>query len=175
MCQVWLHRYCAGVPSSRFAAIASSFLCSACSITASASIVAELRNEIAALKNEVAELRVALRSTGQKLEKELCAQVEALAASQNATSGGRAARPRPVTQQHRSISRRTGQRRHGSRPPRAAHHSAPGSGSAVTNQRKPCIPVEGKRKLWGTRRTTTASTILPVLSTPIQASKTVLL
>ena len=73
ICQVWLHRYCAGIPSSRFAAVASSFICSACSITASASIVAELRSEIAALKEEISELRAALRSSEQNLEKKLSA------------------------------------------------------------------------------------------------------
>ena len=49
--QVWLHRYCAGVPMSRFTAITSSFIWLACSIMANVAIVAELRSEIAALKD----------------------------------------------------------------------------------------------------------------------------
>lgn len=168
ICHVWLHRYCAGIPTSRLTAIASSFVCSACSITASASIVAELRSEIAALKVEVSELRTALAttteeiselkvtlsSTSQKLEKDLRAQAEDLMVSQNATSNtsiGRIKRP-----QHRSKNRRAYQPRHGPRPPRD-HHSE--TGSETINQRKPSIPIEGKRKLWGTRRTTLVSDI----------------
>ena len=77
ICQVWLHRYCAGIPMSRYAIVASSFVCSACSIVASTSIVAELRSEIAALKAEVSELRTALDVANQKLDKELCVQAEA--------------------------------------------------------------------------------------------------
>ena len=128
ICQAWLHRYCAGIPMSRFTIIATSFVCSACSITASSSIVAELRSEIAALKAEVSELRSALTSGNEKLEKELA---ESRAASQNAISntiGGRAARPRPEAQQRRSNDRRAqvpGRPRHDPRPTRT-HQAASG-------------------------------------------------
>ena len=168
ICHVWLHRYCAGIPTSRLTAIASSFVCSACSIAASASIVTELRSEIAALKVEVSELRAALgsttgdiselkvtmSSTSQKLEKDIRAQVEDLMASQNAISNTRvSAIKRP---QHRSKSRRADRPRHRPRPPQDRHSE---NGSETVNQRKPSIPVEGKRKLWGTRRTTSVSDI----------------
>ena len=153
ICHVWLHRYCAGIPTSRLSAVASSFVCSACSITASATIVAELRSEIAALKVEVSELRAAmgtttdeisvlkvtLSSTSQKLEKGLRAQAEDLMASRNATSNtsvDRIKRPH-----HRSKNRRADQPRHGSRPPRD-HHSE--TGSETINQRRPTIPMEGR-------------------------------
>ena len=152
ICHVWLHRYCAGIPSSRFAAVASSFICSACSISASASIVAELRSEIAALKEEVSELRAALRSSEQNLEKKLSLQAEALATSQNSSNYTNGGRPLDEVQRRR---------RRPSRQPRSSRANRPVSelASAVTNHRKPCVPVQGKRKLWGTRRITSVSDI----------------
>ena len=158
MCEVWLHRYCAGIPMSRYATIASSFVCSACSITASSSIVSELRSEIAALKVEVSELRTALNAANHKLE--LCVQTEDSAERQNApatmdsTDHGGAALP----QQGRSTRRSHGPPRLGTRPPRA-HRAAPAS-----IHRKPCIPVQGKRKMWGTRKTTTVEDVIRVIN-----------
>ena len=144
ICQVWLHRYCAGIPSSRFAAVASSFICSACSITASASIVAELRSEITALKVEVSELRAALRSSKQNLEKKLSLQAEAFSGDESKleqlyTNGGR-----PLVEAQR-------RRRRPGRQPRPSRANRPVSepASAVTTHRKPCVPVQGKGNFGG--------------------------
>ena len=131
--------------------IVTSFICYTCSITASSSIVAELRSEIAALKAKVSQLRSALSSANEKLEKELA---ESRAASQNAISNtisGRAARPE--AQQHHSNGRRdqvSGWPCHGTRPTQT-HQAASGS--------RPCTLVEGKRKVWGTWRTTAVNDI----------------
>ena len=101
-------------------------------------------------------------SNSEKLEKELA---ESRAASQNAISntiGGRAARPRPEAQQRRSNGRRAqvpGRPRHDPRPTRT-HQAA----SRPTRTR-PCTPVEGKRKIWGTWRTTTVDDITRTIHT----------
>ena len=60
VCGMWLHRYCAGIPTSYFTTIAASFVCAACSLTASNSVILELRGEINALKAEIIELRAAM-------------------------------------------------------------------------------------------------------------------
>ena len=90
-CKVWLHRYCAGVPISRYPDISQSFVCIPCSLIANSSMVtelknevdalkteavaaAELRNEIAALKAEIAELKSALEASNKKLEASTTAQ-----------------------------------------------------------------------------------------------------
>lgn len=74
VCKVWLHRYCAGVPTSRFSDIAQSFVCIPCSLIANNSVVAELKNEVAALKSEVVQLRSALEIVNKKLEDTASAQ-----------------------------------------------------------------------------------------------------
>ena len=153
ICQVWLHRYCAGIPMSRYATAASSFVCSACSIMPSTSIVAELRSEIAALKAEVSELRTALNVANQKLDKELCEQ--GVDGRQNTSTADNTGRGRAAQSQQRHSNRRMrGLPRQGTslRPPRATR-------ATPVNRRKPCVPVEGKRKIWGTRKTTTAGDI----------------
>ena len=152
MCQVWLHRYCAGVPTSRYAAIAPSFVCSACSITASASIVSELRSEIAALKAEMFELKTALNVANQKLE--LHVQKVASTEMQIAQS------------QQRYSNRRFGSNvlsSHKARPPKASHAS---SARAVkgTYTEKSYVAVQGKRKLWGTRKITNTEDVIQTIN-----------
>ena len=59
-CGVWLHRYCAGIPKSHYASIATLFICTACSLTTSKSIIRDLCDEIVALKAELLELKTAV-------------------------------------------------------------------------------------------------------------------
>ena len=154
MCKVWLHRYCAGIPQSRCAAIASSFICTACSILANSSIVVELRSEIAALKAEVSELRSALNTANQKLENVL-SQDEAPAARQTASNNTIKL----------SLHPRSKRRIHPHR--NNINHPQPLCATSIglaTTQRKLRIPVEGKRKLWGTRKTTTAADIIHTIN-----------
>lgn len=73
VCKVWLHRYCAGVPKSRYSDISQSFLCIPCSLVANSSVVVELKNEVAALKAEVLELRSALEAANKKIETSISA------------------------------------------------------------------------------------------------------
>ena len=111
-------------------------------IAASMAIVTELRGEIAALKAEVSELRSALNTANQKLENELRAQAEALAPSQTTSMSNSANKITPLQprlQQHR--------------PNRLA-----------TSQRKLRVPVEGKRRIWGTRKTTSAADVIHTIN-----------
>ena len=60
ICNVQLHRHCAGIPQCHYKSISSSFVCLASSLAASKTIIADLRSEISALKEEVAKLKSAL-------------------------------------------------------------------------------------------------------------------
>ena len=64
-CQMWLHRYCAGVSVSHFKLLANSstpFVCTYCSQQVHQATVCQFQSEVAALKAEVVELRSALDS-----------------------------------------------------------------------------------------------------------------
>ena len=149
-CKVWLHRYCAGLPQSRCAAIASSFICAACSILGNSSIVVELRSEIAALKAEVTEIRPALITANQKLENVL------------------SAKDPQQDNLHPSSYRNSIHDPKGKSTPCVTTLITPGpcatSTGLATTQGKLRIPVEGKRELWGTRKTTTAADIIHTIN-----------
>ena len=69
-CQLWFHRYCAGVSSSYFKELSSSskpFVCLSCAHKTQQAVVSTLQSELAALRVEMDELRAALdraRETG---------------------------------------------------------------------------------------------------------------
>ena len=73
VCGVWLHRYCAGIPTSHYTSIAALFICAACSLATSKSVILELHGKIEALKSEIVELRAAME--GMKLESNAKQQV----------------------------------------------------------------------------------------------------
>ena len=57
-CQLWMHRYCAGVTQSQVLASGSNpFVCLHCLQETHSAVVVQLQDEIAALKAEVTELR----------------------------------------------------------------------------------------------------------------------
>ena len=167
---MWLHRYCAGIPSSRFAAVASSFICSACSITASASIVAELRSEIAALKEEVSELRAALRSSEQNLEKKLSLQAEALATSQNSSNTWTEVVCRGRRQT--AVTDTTTGSRSKHQPPANQHSQQQRTASKRPQRHSPMqgVSVPGARRIWGTLKSTTTRAVENVITTLTKVS-----
>lgn len=62
-CQLWFHRYCAGVSSSYFKELSSSskpFVCLPCAHKTQQAVVSTLQSELAALRVEMDELRAAL-------------------------------------------------------------------------------------------------------------------
>ena len=64
-CQLWFHRYCAGVSQCHFKSLVSDdshYMCLHCSQKCHHATVSELQSEVAALRTEVAVLRAALEA-----------------------------------------------------------------------------------------------------------------
>lgn len=152
VCGVWLHRYCAGIPTSHFATIAASFVCAACSLTASKSVILELRGEINALKAEIIELRAAMEDMKSKQ------QAPNPPAERQTSSNGpawtrvvkRSVRPRNAERQGRR-SNESATRQHTNRP----------SSAPVAPADKEIVP--SVRRIWGSKKDVTISTIAKTL------------
>ena len=87
-CQLWFHRYCAGVSLSHFKSLASSdkpFVCLLCSQERHQVAVNELKSEVAALRTEVAELREGKAENAQALVTEIM-QLKTILANLQKTS-----------------------------------------------------------------------------------------
>ena len=181
ICSVKLHRYCAGIPQRHYEAIASNFVCIPCSLTASKSVVAELRSEISALKAEVTELRSAL------VEEKKTSQMLATEIATSSRSDGTTNVTVRSSRSYASAARRNVQTRSGSenhaprRRPRQAQRrplpentaasilqdsndtgrSADNDTASASTRRE---TVSGARRVWGTLRSATCTTVKNSLS-----------
>ena len=165
LCKVWLHRYCAGVPTSRFSDIAQSFVCIPCSLIANSSVVAELKNEVATLKAEVVQLRSALEIVNKKLEDTTAAQNK-----REREEWSTVVKRNPGRNVRRIQSTRTSS---GNRSDRAGSGDNPTARSARrprsadedqrsrNNQGRVMVP--GVRRVWGTFKHTPAGAVAATL------------
>ena len=176
VCSAHLHRYCAGIPLRHFESISASFICTACSLTASKTVVAELRDEISALKAELSELKSALaeeKRTSSSLATEIASlrchgetsQVStnpersyASAAKRGTQSGNRAPRRRPKQAHPRA---------HTGNAVASSQDSIAAGGRTDSDQVNASAPremVRGARRVWGTMRSATCTTVKNTLS-----------
>ena len=123
----------------------------------------ELRDEITALKTEVSQLKSALHAANLKLEH--CEKVATDAQDMQRASTMKGDKDNVPSAGQRGRSNRRSNGRHkqatastGSQ----AIHAAPASAAI---RRKPSVPVRGKRKLWGTRKTTTTEDVIRTINT----------
>ena len=145
-CHLSLHRYCAGIPRSHYGAISLNFICLACSQQMSDTTISELRDEIAALKEEVLLLKSAL------------SEMDA-SAKRDSLQGTTITTPQPWSA---VVSRRSNRRKTRNKPvtsgvERSSQPSAHDRGSGSSQRTK--IKEEGKRKIWGTVKATSASAV----------------
>lgn len=158
-CGVWLHRYCAGIPTSHFATIVSSFICAACSLTSSKSVILELRGEIDALKAEIIELRATMEDMKLK-------QQASNPSAEKQTSSGNGPWARVV-----KCSGRRNAERHARRSNESVTHQHPNHGDSAMAHRPPSAPVApadkeivpSVRRIWGTKKDVSISTIVKIL------------
>ena len=160
-CGVWLNRYCAGIPTSHFATISTSFICAACSLTASKSIILELRGEIDALKAEIIELRATMEDMKSKSKQQAS---NPSAEKQTSSSNGSWAR----------VVKRSGRRnaeRQARKSNESATHQHPNHGDSAVAHQPPSVPVApadkeivpSVRRIWGTKKDVSISTIVKTL------------
>ena len=175
ICSVQLHCYCAGIPQCYFESTASSFVCIACSLTASKSVVAELRSEISALKAEVTELRSALVEE-KKTSQSLATEIAILRRSDGATNLSVHPNKSYASAARRNVHTRSGSDNHAPRrrprQPQCQLHpestAAPfqktnDAGRSTDNDNTSASThrevVRGARRVWGTLRSATCTTV----------------
>ena len=167
VCKVWLHRYCAGVPTSRFSDIAQSFVCIPCSLIANSSVVAELKNEVAALKAEVVQLRSALETVNKKLEDTASAQNKREKKEWSTVVKRNPGRNVQRVQPTRPISgNRSDQAGFGGNPTASSARrprSAEDQHSQMSRNNQARVVVPGVRRVWGTFKHTPAGAVTATL------------
>jgi hypothetical protein len=150
-CNAWLHRYCAGVTVSHYAALQDSplpFLCTMCSQVKQAAIIKEMQEKIDSLTAEVTELR----SNANDLRTALDSATYVGRESTGATSQNAAW---------------TDVVRRGKKAANNASHQATGRTEVrnVKPQRELSKQsVTGARRIWGTLKTTTVRAVEKVIS-----------
>ena len=169
-CQLWFHRYCAGVSQTTFKSLASSekpFSCLPCSQERHQTTVNKLQSEVVALREQVAELRAALDSVrdpgNSSAIASLMEEVQLLRdkETKNAETWSK------VVRKGKGKGKGNGSRK-GSRAPSEpmecpkAHDSVPTTSHAPHPTRKR-VPVENCRKVWGTLRSTSTTVVINAL------------
>lgn len=144
-CQKWFHRYCAGVSSTCFRMLSNSstpFVCWLCSQELHRTVVAQLQAEISALREEVLELNNGMKASPQ------WSQVVA-----------RNAKPTRTRKAISSTERSNSTQSNRTKPPPPAQVLDANAGLQMKTRyrRKSAekVKIEGKRKIWGTLRSTT--------------------
>ena len=139
-CQKWFHRYCAGISLTCFRSLSNSstpFVCWLCSQELHRTIVSQVQAEITALREEVVELRKDTR----KIDRLQWSKVVAQNAGRNRTS--------ELDREAHSSS---------TEPMQPGHRPANSGRRQRTRQREnnAKVKLDGKRKIWGTRHSTSA-------------------
>ena len=179
-CQLWFHRYCAGVSQSLFKSLANDdkpFVCLHCSQERHHVTVNELQSEVVALRAEVAELRAVLeafRSNGENINAIalLRKEVEQLKMQPSCDREAEPAQPKLAQQSSRSTNskvprsrwvqvststKKTSNGQNQTNKSSSLHHSNNGQAS-----KKDRVP--GVRKVWGCLKTCTSQTLATTIA-----------
>lgn len=156
-CQVWIHRWCAGVTKERYDAISSTddpFLCPTCSLANCQATIATQSADISSLRlsiNSLAEEVRELKSTVTSIQSQLQLAVRSNSPSQPA-------KPRDAARSTWSVKARKKPK------PQKPHEEQPHPRPAATGGNlKPSVPVENAKKIWGTMKTATPKAVLTAI------------
>ena len=151
-CKKMAHRYCAGVPMDEFKSTAGTYTCLSCLKKLHETKMVDMWDCITALRTEVAELRTALTEALAQKAKKASELLRDAGAMQNSSETWSTVVSRG-SKRKATVSKRP--RRNS--PPAV---SEPQSGAQAVRSsdkvQRPKKVVEGKRKVWGTLRATTA-------------------
>lgn len=166
----WIHRYCAGVPTTHYKLLEKSpepFYCYFCAQSKQMATVEEMKNTITALTAEIVELRAALQSQREAC---ICSDNPLTTAVDAPQSDGPA-----WTEVVRRRGSKRGQGRQTAQRTRAANANR--SNSRSTNDAnytpneagqapKPSswVKVDGARKIWGTLKSCTVASVKSAIS-----------
>lgn len=153
-CQQWVHRYCAGISEKHYKSLDSSsppFLCYACYVEAQRKLVANFESVVATLTAEIAELRKVVSEQ---------ATISSNAASDSWSTVVKRGRKRNVANGNDHCGSNSRMRAAAGTPSGSGPRSNVSESIQSQNRStRPKIRVEGKRKVWGTLKATTANAI----------------
>lgn len=158
-CQKWFHRYCAGVSVSCYKTLSTSsapFVCWVCSQELHRAVVSQLQAEIAALKEEVSELRK--KELNSHLDFDTRPWTDVVSRGQRKTAVS-ALKSKSVAQGQ--TVQNVGIR---SQPPSSSRSATvnpkpPTKSRGAGQHNRPSKRIEGKRKIWGTMKTTSVAAV----------------
>ena len=157
-CQVWFHRWCAGVTRERYDAISPTddpFLCPTCSMANCQAIIATQSADISSLRqsiNSLAEEVRELKNTVASLQNQFQLAVSSNNISESAKTSDAARDTRSVKAKRKP------------KLPRSQEQPHLRPASAANNENvKSSVPVENARKIWGTMKTASPKTILTAI------------
>ncbi len=184
-CQLWFHRYCAGVSQCHFKSLVSDdshYMCLHCSQNCHHDTVSELQSEVAALRTEVAELRAALEAVravdNSSSIASLREEIEQWKLkAQPPCDNGPAELWSQVVRKGRGKGPGKVKGKGMDKEPKSTSHAQPAQPSLSSQPSKrpsrPSKPVPNKRKIWGTPRVCTASSVKKAITqlTGVEGSK----
>ena len=149
-CKKSAHRYCAGVPIDEFESADGSYTCLSCLKKLHESKMADMSDCILTLKAEIVELREALKGALKEMD-------EVGDSTQTVPRNSSEPAWSMVVSRNKKGRKATVPKRH----PRNPNSALPVATSAPSDAKvqRPKITVEGKRKVWGTLRTSTATAV----------------
>lgn len=173
-CSCTVHRYCAGVTTGHFQALNASstpFVCQWCMLKTANAMIQQLQSEVASLKSELVEVRAEVLKKDEvnstlvsSLKSELATVKDQLSRNQNAVTASYAsavtatrppnAHPRSRPRSNRTTPRTTKQE--GQEQARRTNQNRKGG--------KAKVKVTGARKIWGTLKACSHTTILSTIS-----------
>ena len=148
-CKKMAHRYCAGVPMDEFKSTAGTYTCLSCLKKLHETKMVDMWDCITALRTEVAELRTALTEALAQKAQKASESLRDAGAMQNSSETW-------STVVSRGSKRKATRPRRNSPPADSEPQSGAQADRSTDKVRRPKKVVEGKRKVWGTLRATTA-------------------
>ena len=149
-CKRSAHRYCAGVPLDEFESAGGSYTCLSCLKRLHETEMADMSDCITALEAEIVELREALKEAIKDAPKMVEGKDSKQVTSRNSSVTWSTVVSRRRKNKEKNVSTL-------SKCP--SRNSDSDSRVTVAKVRRPKSAVEGKRKVWGTLRSTTATAV----------------